>query len=497
MEKYILCIDNGLTTTKAVIFTPDGREIASSLTNTVVENRDECAEIDMELQWKNTASVIRESIKKAGINPDNIVGIGNSGHGAGLYCLDKDNKPVRKAVSSMDARAIKLLEEWDMEGKSSYHSLYQNLWSGQAIPILAWLKRNEPESYKKIEKIFMVKDWIIYRLTGNAAIEYTDASNSGLLNPISKNIDREVLKSFGIEEIFEKIPPLRKTTDIAGYVTKEAVEATGLSIGTPVTGGVYDVIACALGSGVYEEDKYILIAGTWNINTGIREKLVHSCETMKCSLFADIERYIYVESSATSAVNLEWFVDNVIKGFGLKDMSNRQIYNIIDEKISNIDPEGSNIIYMPFLYKSQLSKNLDGSFFGIKAEHNIFNMLRALFEGVAFAHLKHIESLKNAGVIREKAVLSGGASNSNVWCQMFSDILNMEIITTQASQVGALGTAVCTTVALGEYKSFKEAIDVMVKDKEHYYPDGKRHEVYMRKYKEFNRVIDKFDKASG
>lgn len=497
MGKYILCIDNGLTTTKAVIFTTDGEEIASSLINTVVENYDACAEIDMELQWKNTAYVIKEAIKKSNINPSDIAGIGNSGHGAGLYCLGKDNKPVRKAISSMDARAIKLLSEWDMEGKSTYKSLYQNLWTGQAIPILAWLKRNEPDSYKKIEKIFMVKDWIIYKLTGNAGIEYTDASNSGLLNPSTKNTDKEVLKLFGIEEMFEKLPPLRKTTDIAGYVTREASGETGLNPGTAVTGGVYDVIACALGSGVFDDDKYSLIAGTWNVNTGIREKLVYSAQTMKCSLFVDIDRYIYVESSATSAVNLEWFIDKVIKGLGLTDISNGRLYKIIDEKISEIAPEESNIIYMPFLYKSQLSKNIDGAFWGIKAEHNIFNMLRALFEGVAFAHLMHIESLRNAGVVRNKAVLSGGATNSDVWCQIFSDILNMEIITTEASQVGALGTAVCTAMAIGEYNDFRKAIDVMVKEKKHYYPDAKRNEVYMRKYKEFRRVIERFDKAGG
>ncbi len=497
MRKYILCIDNGLTTTKSVIFTTDGKEIASSLINTVVENHGVCAEIDMELQWKNTAFVIKESIKKSNINPSDIVGIGNSGHGAGLYCLDKDNKPVRKAVSSMDARAIKLLLEWEMEGKSAYKNLYQNLWTGQAIPILTWLKINEQDNYKKIEKIFMVKDWIIYKLTGNVGIEYTDASNSGLLNPSTKNTDKEVLKLFGIEEMFEKLPPLRKTTDIAGNVTEEASLETGLSMGTPVTGGVYDVIACALGSGVFGDDKYSLIAGTWNVNTGIREELVYSAQTMKCSLFVDIDRYIYVESSATSAVNLEWFVDNVIKEIGLFDISNGSLYKIIDEKINEINIEESNIIYMPFLFKSQLSKNMDGSFFGIKAEHNIFHMLRALFEGVAFAHLMHIENLRNAGVVRNKAVLSGGATNSDIWCQVFSDVLNMEIITTEASQVGALGTAVCTTIAIGEYNDFKKAIDIMVKNKKHYYPDAKRNEVYMRKYKEFRRVIEMFDKADS
>ena len=242
------------------------------------------------------------------------------------------------------------------------------------------------------------------------------------------------------------------------------------------------------------DDKYSLIAGTWNVNTGIEEKLIHSCDTMKCTLFVDIHKYIYVESSATSAVNLEWFVDNVIKGFGLNSLSNKQIYKMIDEEITKIKAEESNIIYTPFLYKSHLVKKLEGSFFGIKADYNIFHMLSAIFEGVVFAHFMHIDNLKTAGIIRESAVLSGGAANSEVWCQMFADVLNREIATTATSQVGALGTAVCVAIALKEYSDLKEAITGMVKEDKHYYPDAKMHEIYMKKYYSFLTLINKFNK---
>jgi L-xylulokinase len=249
MERAILCVDNGLTTTKSVIFTLDGREVASAVSNTVVESKGAFAEIDMELQWKKTASVIKQSIVSSGIDPSSIIGIGNSGHGAGLYCLDGADKPVRKAVSSMDARTIQILQDWSKQGKSSCERLYQNLWSGQPIPILYWLKRNEPENYKRIEKILMVKDWIIFRLTGEVGIEYTDASNSGLVDPFLKEIDQGIFEMFDIGELYEKVPRLRKSTEIAGYVTKGASEETGLREGTPVMGGVFDVVACAMAAG--------------------------------------------------------------------------------------------------------------------------------------------------------------------------------------------------------------------------------------------------------
>lgn len=490
MDKYLLSVDNGLTTTKAVLFTRDGKEVASCYVNTVIESKGDCAEVDMELQWSNTAKVIAACIAKSGVDPSDIIGVGNSGHGAGLYCLDEDNKPVRKAVSSMDARANTLIDDWKREGRSPYHRIWQNFWSGQAIPILSWLKGNEPQSYKRIKSVLMVKDWIVFRLTGSVGIEFTDASNSGLINPMGKTIDKELLEQFGLGEVYDKIPQLRRTTHIAGYITKEAGAETGLKAGTPVMGGIFDCIACALGSGVYDHDKYSIIAGTWNINSGIQDDLINPSETIKCSLYADIDRYFYVESSATSAVNLSWFMDNIIRGFLPSDLTDHELHRIIGEKIAEIDPAESDIIYLPFLYKSHLA-NMEGAFLGLKPEYTVFNMLRGVFEGVAFAHRMHIENLISGGIKRECAVLSGGASKSAVWSQLFADVLNMEIATTEASEAGALGTAACTAVALGVYRDLGEAIASMVRVKKHFYPDSRKKEIYDKKYDSFINIIKK------
>ena len=495
MHKYLLSIDNGLSKTKSVIYTLDGREIASSLTDTIVDSKGDRAEIDMELQWRKTAAVIRDVITKSGICPSDIIGIGNSGHGAGLYCLDSDNRPVRKAVSSMDARANAILSQWKLEGKSPYDRLYQNFWSGQAIPVLRWLKENERWNYDKIDKILMVKDWIIFQLTGEEGIEYTDASNSGLINPLDKTVDREIPDRFGVGEIYEKIPKLRKSTDIAGFVTKKAARETGLAEGTPVIGGVFDCVACAVGSGVIDDERYSLIAGTWNVNSGVEESLIGRSGTVKCSLYVDTNRYFYVESSATSAVNLDWFIRNIINGFIPSGIPDRELYERIENGIAGIRVQDANVIYTPFLYKSHLSDKLEGSFWGIKPEHNIYHLLRAVYEGVVFAHLKHIENLKNTGIIRNKAVISGGASKSSLWCQMFADILNMEVITTESQQVGALGAAICTAAAVGAYPDIRTAISRMVKEKDTYLPNSEDYEFYMKRYREFVRIIDNFDRG--
>lgn len=493
MGEYLLSIDNGLTTTKAVLFARDGREIASGMTETILENRGDQAEIDMELQWRNTVSAIKSTLSKSGVNPSEIVGIGNSGHGAGVYLLDSKGSPVRKAISSMDGRAADLVQDWAKKEITNYDQTYQHMWNGQPIPLLYWLKINEPENYQKIAAILMAKDWIKYKLTGELSTEYTDASNSGLVNLNTKSYDPQIFNPYGLEEVFRKLPDLKKSAAISGYISKQAAGDTGLKEGTPVMGGLFDVVACALGSGIYDNKQYSITAGTWNINAGVEEKIVLSPEIMEWVYYADDSKYICIDSSATSAVNLEWFVKNIIEGFELGGRHDGKLYQTIDQRMEQFKPGDVEIIYLPFIYKSKLTRKVDGGFFGIKASSNIDHLLRAVYEGVAFAHLKHLDNLRQGGIVKPAASLSGGAAKSDFWCQMFADVLNIEIITTKTSQVGALGTVISTAVAVGLFPSFEQAVKAMVNEEKRYYPNSEANRIYMEKYRKFNKIIDLYD----
>ncbi|HEX3045982.1 MAG TPA: FGGY-family carbohydrate kinase [Bacillota bacterium] len=487
-----MSIDNGLTTTKAVIFSLDGHEIATSVVDTVIENKGDWAEIDMELQWTNTVSAIQEVLAKSAINPAEIIGIGNSGHGAGVYLLDRYGNPVRKAISSMDGRAADINENWRQNGITNYALTYQNMWLGQPVPLLYWLKQNEPSNYQKVHTILMAKDWIRYRLTGELNLEYTDASNSGLVNLTAKALDPEIFRPYGISEIYDKLPPLRKSMTVAGNISKKAAQETGLKERTPVIGGLFDVVACALGSGIYDNQKYSITAGTWNINSGVEEKIFPSQDIMEWVMYADNERYMCIDSSATSAVNLEWFIKNIILSLSPESVHPDNIYQLINEKIARFTPEEVQIIYLPFIYKSKLTHKTEGGFFGMKASHNVYHLLRAVYEGVAFAHLKHLDNLRKGGIVKQIGSLSGGASKSPFWSQLFADILNIEIVTTKASQVGALGIAIASTVATGVYPSIEDAVRVMVGELKRYHP-GQDTGSYREKYQRFNRIIDLYD----
>jgi L-xylulokinase len=119
-------------------------------------------------------------------------------------------------------------------------------------------------------------------------------------------------------------------------------------------------------------------------------------------------------------------------------------------------------------------------------------VLRAVFEGVAYAHKMHIENLKKGGIVRKQAVLSGGASNSGIWCQIFADVLNLDVLTVESTQAGGMGTAINSAVAIGLYKDFEDAVSNMVKMSRTYHP-GENSRIYEQRFNRFKDLIAKLE----
>lgn len=495
MEKnmYMVSIDNGLSVGKAALVDKDGNiESIASFKNEII-NEGCFSELDMELFYRKTADSVKNLIIKTGINPSDIISVGNSGHGGGIYPVDANGTPVRRAITSMDSRAESLIFKWKTDGIDSYSSTYTNMWNGQAIPLLYWLKENERSNYDRIAKVLFCKDWIKFKLTGNYSTDYTDASNGGLINLTTKEYDVRLYKQFGMDELFDRLPELNKSEEVIGYVTKKAAVETGLNEGTPVIGGLVDFVACMFGSGIYDNSAYSVVSGTWGINSAFKDELVASPDIISTVLFPDAGSFMAMDASPNSAVNLEWFISEILEKTGFIKADRKEIYIKIDEEIEKINKSESGVLYFPFLFRSKLTKKMEGMFYGFDASDDIYSLIYAIYEGVVFSHLMHINNLIAGGADCKTAVLSGGASNSSLWCQLFADVLNMEIVKTSTKEVGALGLAIFQALGLGTYKNLKEAIGKMVTTETVFKPDKQKNSVYMKRFAEFERIIKLLD----
>ena len=472
-ERY-LCLDCGLTATKAAVFDAAGRELAEASAATRVRAHGAASEIDLEEQWTLAAPLIRAALLRAreAAGAGELTGVGVSGHGGGFYPVDAGGRPVRAALTSMDTRAAPLVQAWAREGRSRYAATRHHPWAGQALPQLAWLREGAPADYERIRWVLGAKDWMVFRLTGEASTDLTEASNNALLDLATGAYDPALLRLFGVPELEGKLPPVHESAAVVGRVSAAAAAATGLPAGTPVVAGIFDVVSCAVGSGALDARSCSLIAGTWNINSAFDARLLDTPPSVKTSLGPDAGRFAYVESSATSAGNLAWFLAGLTELCGAQDPD--ALYTRINAGVDALPPGAGGVTFLPFIHRAHIAPGVDAAFAGLRADHGIFHLLRALYEGVAYAHRAHLEILAQGGLVRPRAVLSGGAARSPAWCRVFADVLDRPVETSDAAQAGARGIAIAIAVGTGRHRSYEDAAAAMVRPDRCYAPVPER-----------------------
>jgi len=492
--RYLMGIDNGGTYSKAAIFDENGAQIAvASVPTVTITPKPGYTERNMNELWEVNAQAISQCILKSKIAPKEIAGVSFSGHGKGLYMINYAGKPSYNGIVSTDTRAWEYVERWNQDGtkKKIFPKSYQEILACQPVSILAWFRDHEPAVLDNTKYIFHVKDYIRYMLTGEAYAEYTDSTGGNLVNLNTKDYDPELLKCFGLEQIRDKLPPLRYSADICGYITKEASAKTGLKEGTPAAAGMFDVDACGLASGLIDEEAMCMIAGTWSINAFLAKAPVINGTVALNSMFCIPGYFLVEESSPTSAGNMEWFIRNLMD-YEKKEaeIKSESVYGITNQWAASIEPHDSNIIFLPFLNGSNEDALAKGTFIGLTAYHNKMHMLRAVYEGIVFSHMTHVKKLLYNRTPPKSIRLSGGAANSDVWVQIFADALQIPVDVIEDKETGAQGAAIAAGVAVGVYSNYKEAVEKTVIITKTVQPRREYKNIYEEKYNTYRKVIE-------
>jgi L-xylulokinase len=493
MAEYLLGIDNGSTVSKAAIFDLAGREV--QVASRKIEPNypyPGWTERSMDLLWESTAEAIKEAVTTSGIDPKQIVGVGTTGHGNGLYLLDKAGKPARAGIQSMDTRAAGIIDEWN--GRDLHNQVFpytvQSLWAAQPNALLAWIKRHEPEVYARIGAVLMCKDFVTYCLTGEIVTDYTDMSGTSLMDVRNKRYSRDLLELYDLDGLWEAMPRLAQSFEVVGQVTAEAAAATGLAAGTPVVGGIFDVDASALGAGVVAPGQVCIIAGTWSINEIVTADPLVDPSLFMTSIYTVPGLWLTIEASATSATNLEWFVTHFCGEERIKAQERGiSVYEVCNEMVASLPPGGTEVIFHPFLYGSNVQATARAGFYGIAGWHSKAHVLRALYEGVVYGHLAHIEKLRAAGAQMSVARLTGGGARSKVWAQIFADTLQLPMEVPEGGELGARGAAFCAGIGAGVYKDHADAVAKAVKISRRHEPDPEAAPLYLARYREYQRLL--------
>ena len=492
--EYLLGIDNGGTFSKAALFDTDGNQISVSGVRTrMITPKPGYTERDLEELWEANATAIRQTIEKSGISPALIRGVSFSGHGKGLYLVGEDGRPAYNGIISTDMRAWKQIRDWYADGtnRKVWEKTYQEILACQPVALLAWLKENDPEALARTKYVFGVNDYIRFRMTGEAFAEQTGFTGGNLVSLKTGDYDPELFALLGLEEVLDKLPPLRRSAELSGTVTPQAARETLLPAGTPVAAGMFDVDACGIAAGLQDEKDMCMIAGTWSINEYLAKEPITNGTVDLNSMFCIPGYYLVEESSPTSAGNMEWFIQRLMKEEGAAYRAeNRSIYDLTNEMVESVDTRQSDVVFLPFLNGSNEDALAKGSFIGLTEYHEKRHLLRAVYEGIVFSHITHVNKLLRNRERPESIRLAGGAANSKVWVQIFADALQIPIDTIAGLELGAQGAAMAAGIATGLFQDYHEAIGRMVRITNTVQPRAEYAEVYAEKYRTYRAVID-------
>jgi L-xylulokinase len=494
MRERLIGIDAGGTMTKVVLFDVLGNELGCERQpNHMLMPHPGWTERDAEHMWAATCRSLKSLLERTNTDPADIMAITPSGYGGGVFLVDRQGEPVRNALVSTDTRSLPILDKWAANGVRKHVSaeIEQLVWPGQTLAILAWMQEHEPGVLNRTAHVLSCKDYLRMRLCGDISTDPTDAGCAGILNVSRSEIAEDAFKAASLQKWLEKLVPVATSMEVVGKVSAAAAGYTGLKIGTPVVRGVYDVVGCALATGVTNSSQLAAVAGTFSIHSTLHKTPALDPMPHIQTPYPITGEILATTATPTSASNLEWFCKTaMLAETETAKSSGLSIYEVCNTLVERTLPGESKIQFFPFLYDGP--RGAPSGFSGMTASTSMPDLLRAIYEGVVFAHRTDFNYLLTGPDAAKPNVIrfAGGPSRSEVWSQMFADGLGLPVEIANGAELGAKGGAICAAVATGVYASVTEAMSKMVKIERRFEPVPARAAALTAKYQNYSLAID-------
>lgn len=481
----LLGIDLGTSSVKTAAMDPAGRMAGLSQQSYDIHSPlVGYAEQEPQHWWEAVRQTLSESVRQAGAGSSGRYAIGLSGQMHGLVAIGMDGQVLRPAIIWCDQRTIEQKEQLEaMYSIEQLGKLVQNrAATGFLLLSLLWLKQNEPDTYEKIWKVMLPKDYIRYRLTGEVGTESTDASGTLAYDVANKCWSSELLEQLGIDP--ELLPTVREPWEIAGTLITEAANECAIPTGTVVVFGGADQPMQAIGNGILYQGQASCTLGTGGqwfvpVDTPTYDSLLRT----HTFTHAAPGKWYMMAAMLNAGLSHRWLTDNILQN---KDSRS------LDDSAVQVPPGSEGLIFLPYL-TGERTPHMDpfakGAMFGLTLKHNEAHLVRSVMEGVAFGQREGLEVLVALGVRVDRIVMAGGGAKSAVWLQILADVLSCELYPSAMKEQACIGAAMMAGVGAGVYKSIEEACEIVVKQAERpITPIVKNRSVYEEQYSIFREL---------
>ncbi|WP_162140273.1 xylulokinase [Haploplasma axanthum] len=436
------------------------------------------------LDWYNQTIVgLKEIIK--GYEKD-LKAISFSGQMHGMVLLDKNDKVIRNALLWNDQRTIKEVEYLnEVIGKERLIKETGNIaLTGLTAPKVLWVKNNEEENYKRIDKVMLPKDYLIYRLSGIFASDTSDTSGTLYYDVENKKYSKYMLDVLGLKE--NNFPKIFESYEVVGYLTEEVKVQLGVKNDVKIVAGGGDQAVGAVGVGAVYNGMCNISLGTSGVVFSPMEKFASDQKTYLQSYVHSNGKYMMMGVMLNAAGALKWWNEGIFNNYN---------YENIFDKISKTSSD-DDLFFLPYLTGERAPINdpyARGAFVGLRLEHKKEHLDRAVVEGITFNLKAIFEIIKTKNKDLKNVRITGGGAKSPIWGQMIADILNTSVETILVEEGPALGAAILAMVADGKYETVEDACNEIIEVKHIFKPNSKEVLIYEKKYNEYMKVYPKLN----
>jgi len=481
---YFIGIDCGTQSLRTGIFDENGKPLAFATKDyPVYYPSSGWAEQDPNDWWSALKFTVKKVIQDSGVDPNLIKGISLDATACTVVPIDENGNPLRRALLWMDVRAFKEAQEVTATKDEVLKYAGDDESAEWMIPKAMWLKRNEPEIYKKAKYIVEATDYLMYKLTGRWTISLCNATCKWNYVSVLGGFPVNLLKKLDMEELLEKWPKdILSIGEVSDTLSHNVAEELGLPANIPVAEGGIDAYLAMVGINITSPNKMGMIMGSSTCHMVITDTAVFGTGVWGPYPDALIKGKWVLEGGQTSTGSvIKWFTDQFTKAS----------YEELDSKASEIPPGSEGLVLLEYWqgYRSPIRDPLArGIIWGLSLKHTPYHIHRAIYEGTAYGTRNIIEAITSKGVNIGEIYACGGGTRSRLWLQINADVCGMPIYVPEVEEAGCLGSAIAGAVGAGYFKNLKEGASQMVRIKSIVEPNLKNKTVYDFYFDKYKRT---------
>jgi xylulokinase len=496
---YLVGIDLGSTSLKAVVYDARGNVAASASRPTMRFNPDpdhpEWTVWQPEQIWGGTAEALREAVARID-DPKKVRGLAVTGMGMDGVPMDAQGRWLYPFISWLDPRTGPQLQWWkDHIGVGKTFSIGGNpVWAINSALRILWMAEHEPAILARTYKWLLIEDFLNFMLCGRPATDYSMASCTLLFDQRRLNWSDEMLGLAGIDR--RLMPDAYPSATPLGEVSPKAAAATGLPAGTPVILGGHDHLCGALPVGAFRPGIVLDVTGTWEIvSTPIRQPvLTPQVQATGLTIQAHVARGVYAAWASTPAGEaLEWFR----KQYGAEvarqaDTAGGAAWDYLFGAAAQAPPGAGGVFFLPHVCGSTcpvVDPHSMGAFVGLRSMTTRGDMIRAIVEGLDYQFLDIVRAVeKGLGIEAERIVAVGGATRGEFWMQNKADVVGKPIEVPRVEEATPLGAAILAGIGVGIYKDEQDAFEQVGRPGRVYQPNAALSQVYAQGFEVYRQL---------